>query len=52
VLTEEQADGVKCVRDLRSLHWVLAKVCNMRSSVLVMHWKDLVLFGCIKWVVM
>jgi len=48
VLTEKQADGVKCVRDLRSLHWGLAKVCDTRIPVLVVHWKDLVLLGCIK----
>ena len=34
VLTEKQADGVKCVRDLRSLHWGLAKVCDTRIPVL------------------
>jgi len=48
VLTEKQADGVKCVRDFRSLD----KVCDTRIPVLVIYWKGLILLGCIQQVVM
>jgi hypothetical protein len=51
VHVEREAGGVKNVKDLRSLHWGLAKIFDMRISSLshtVTSMLENVLFGCVR----